>query len=231
MPGTERGSGAVWRRHPAGRFLSRRLRERVKGLIPRALLTRELRDRRARQVLFTFDDGPNHEVTPRVLDLLHHHRTRAVFFVVGRRVTEAPEVLQRIRSDGHRIGNHSFAHRRPPVREYVADLIQCQDLVRSYTGVVPDLYRPPGGYVSPATLAIPPLFGLRTIQWSLDVRDSACRTREDALEAARELEETIQPGHIVLLHDDHQGVVDILEYTLPRLKARGFDLSSAAGRV
>jgi hypothetical protein len=107
---TRRGgrAGAAW--HPAGRLLSRRLRERVKGLIPRALLTRELGDRRARQVRFTFDDGPNHEVTPRV-------------------------------------------------REYVADLIQCQDLVRSYTGEAPHLYRPPGGYASPATLAIPPLFG------------------------------------------------------------------------
>ncbi|HLU68022.1 MAG TPA: polysaccharide deacetylase family protein [Kofleriaceae bacterium] len=209
----------------------RTLKGRIKSLIPRAVLTRDLGTTRGKQVLFTFDDGPDREVTPAVLDLLDAFGARAIFFVVGRRVAEAPELLRLIRARGHRIGNHSFRHRRPPVREYISDLIYCQELLRDHLGEAPRLYRPPGGHLSAASLTVPLLLGMRTVNWSLDVRDYTCRNRPQALAAARTLASSVRPGHIVLLHDDQPGVLDILEYALPRLVARGFDLGSAADLV
>jgi peptidoglycan-N-acetylglucosamine deacetylase len=203
----------------------------IKELIPRALLTRDLGRGSGQRILLTFDDGPDPAVTPAVLDLLETFSARAVFFVVGRKAAESPETLRRIRAQGHLVGNHSFQHRRPPVRGYLRDLLRCQEVVRSHLGEAPALYRPPGGYLSPTTLAVPWLLGLRTINWTLDVRDHACRTRQQALVAARSLERMIQPGHIVLLHDDNVRVLDILEYVLPRLQSRGFDLGSAAALV
>jgi peptidoglycan-N-acetylglucosamine deacetylase len=207
------------------------LRNRMKELIPRSLLRRDLGRGGGHQVLLTFDDGPTPGVTPAVLERLESYGARAIFFVVGRQVAESPELLRRIRAGGHRIGNHSFQHRSRPVLEYISDLIACQELLRSHLGQPPDLYRPPRGHLSPATLAVPRLLGMRTVNWTLDVRDYTCRSRHQALVLASELERTIAAGDIVLLHDDHPGVLDILDHILPRLQARGFDLAAAADQV
>ena len=64
-------------------------------------------------VYLTFDDGPDPEWTPRVLDLLAEAQVRATFFVVGQSVRAAPVLVRRIAADGHEIGNHSYSHRHP----------------------------------------------------------------------------------------------------------------------
>src|SRR5665213_488321 len=61
-------------------------------------------------ILFTFDDGPHPDVTPRILSLLERYKARAVFFVVGARIPRAPHVLRTILEQGHALGNHSFSH-------------------------------------------------------------------------------------------------------------------------
>ena len=63
-----------------------------------------------RVVALTFDDGPDAEETPRVLDVLKRHGVRATFFVVGERIEAHPELLLRMLSEGHTIGNHTLNH-------------------------------------------------------------------------------------------------------------------------
>jgi peptidoglycan/xylan/chitin deacetylase (PgdA/CDA1 family) len=67
------------------------------------------------RVSLTFDNGPNAEVTPRVLDILAERQLRATFFLVGQNLGDATGqgLLRRIAKDGHRIGNHSFSHTTP----------------------------------------------------------------------------------------------------------------------
>jgi peptidoglycan-N-acetylglucosamine deacetylase len=65
------------------------------------------------EILFTFDDGPNPATTPAVLDILHQHGIKAVFFLVGERMEskQAPKIVERILREGHVIANHTMRHK------------------------------------------------------------------------------------------------------------------------
>jgi peptidoglycan-N-acetylglucosamine deacetylase len=102
-------------------------------------------------VALTFDDGPDEEFTPQVLDVLAAHRVRATFFLVGRRARNHPELVRRIVSDGHAVGSHTWSHPRPwtiggleTLREYRAGRRAIEDLA----GRDVPLFRPPKGYVT-----------------------------------------------------------------------------------
>ena len=62
-----------------------------------------------KNVALTFDDGPN-ENTLLVLDLLQKHQAKATFFCIGKNIEKHPEIVQKIASEGHLVGNHSYSH-------------------------------------------------------------------------------------------------------------------------
>ncbi|MCK4345957.1 MAG: polysaccharide deacetylase family protein, partial [Bacteroidales bacterium] len=62
------------------------------------------------KVFLTFDDGPDPEVTPWVLDLLNQYNAKATFFCLGKNVERHPDIFQRIKDEGHAVGNHSYSH-------------------------------------------------------------------------------------------------------------------------
>ena len=68
-----------------------------------------LKDSQKRQVVLTFDDGPT-ELTPLFLDLLKQYEAKAVFFCIGHQVAQYPQIVQRIKQEGHLIGNHTYSH-------------------------------------------------------------------------------------------------------------------------
>jgi peptidoglycan/xylan/chitin deacetylase (PgdA/CDA1 family) len=178
-------------------------------------------------LLLTFDDGPDPEVTPAVLDLLAKYNARAVFFVVGNRIPRAPHMLSRILDEGHAIGNHTHRHpldRIPRLAEYYRDVAKCQETLESITGQRPKLFRPPLGSVTLGSLLAPRLMGLRTLLWSIDVDDWKLRHDADAVQAGNRLAESAGPGDIVLLHDDNPCVVTLLETAFPRLCERRLTL-------
>lgn len=203
-------------------------RTNTKRLLPEWLVKRWLEQREPNRLLLTFDDGPSPDVTLQVLERLERHGARAVFFVVGRRVEEAPHVVDAILRGGHLIGNHTYGHdntAEPAFVEYLAELRRCQDVI-AQRGPTPWLFRPPRGHLSIACLIASRIVGLRLIHWSLNVRDWACRTHDEAVAAADQFDRQVKSGQIALLHDNNPCVVEILDIILPRLKARGFDLSS-----
>jgi peptidoglycan-N-acetylglucosamine deacetylase len=197
----------------------------LKRAIPDWLVRRRLSPT-SRGILLTFDDGPDPDVTPAVLDRLRAFEARAVFFMVGRRLGRARHLPRRVAAEGHLLGNHGHRH-RPMVDPFRLrrDLLRCSELLEWHAGVWPRLYRPPLGRLTPAGLVVPPALGLRTVTWSLDVRDWACRSAEDAGRAAAELLARVVARDIVLLHDDHAAVLPILDAVLPEL-ARRFDLAA-----
>jgi len=202
----------------------------IKNHIPKQLLITSLVKNSTDRVLLTFDDGPHPEVTDQVLVLLKKHNVKAVFFIPGRRIARAPYLLSRIIKDGHEIGNHSYIHSRdkqPLLIHYIKDLIKCQREIERYSGMKPKLFRPPKGIISPTTLLSSVIVGLRTITWSLDVRDWQCKSKNDAVTASWKLLQMVKAGDIILLHDDNPCVIDILEIILPELKKRGLNISDA----
>jgi peptidoglycan/xylan/chitin deacetylase (PgdA/CDA1 family) len=207
----------------------------VKRAIPRTLAIQQLRESSKPTVLLTFDDGPHPDVTPAVLDRLHQHGARAIFFVVGRRARKQDLVLQRIANEGHVIGNHSHLHRDGYVLatapqasfvSYYRDCARCQSLIERTTGTRPMLFRPPGGRLTPTTLLTPKLLGMRCVLWSREIGDWRFRHQQEAIAGAKELLRLTVARDIVLLHDDNSRVLDLLDAVLPGLRSRGFDLAA-----
>lgn len=99
--------------------------------------------RKGRKVVFlTFDDGPIPEVTPWVLDLLAREEVKATFFLVGDNVRRHPELLERIKAEGHSWGNHTMHHLQGRIttrRRYLRDVNKAHELIDS------PLFRPPHG--------------------------------------------------------------------------------------
>jgi peptidoglycan/xylan/chitin deacetylase (PgdA/CDA1 family) len=225
-PSAERG---------VGRFAAAAFRQGAKRFIPRSLAIRRLRPSPRPTILLTFDDGPHPDVTPAVLDRLATYGAQAAFFVIGRRAKRAAHVLIRTQQAGHAVGNHSHLHRRryyepgePRVAmlDYYRDCVRCQSVISGAVGPGSNLFRPPGGYVSPTTLLVPKLLGLRCVLWSRYVKDWTFCSPGEARAGAEELLRAIAPRDIVLLHDWNPHILDLLDVLLPGLRDRGFDLTS-----
>ncbi|HTR23163.1 MAG TPA: polysaccharide deacetylase family protein, partial [Terriglobales bacterium] len=90
----------------------------------------------AKQLALTFDDGPNPNVTPKLLDLLAKHNAKATFFLVGKFVRECPELTKEIAARGHVLGNHTDTH--PNLffcgpDETKEQLVRCQEAIHRVT--------------------------------------------------------------------------------------------------
>jgi peptidoglycan/xylan/chitin deacetylase (PgdA/CDA1 family)/outer membrane lipoprotein-sorting protein len=152
-------------------------------------------------VALTFDDGPDPEFTPAVLDALDAVGAKGTFFVVGSRVAAAPEVARGIVERGHQIGHHSYDHQwtkmfsRARLRE---DYERGARAIREAAGVVPRFFRPPVGIVAPEVLDMVASAGATVATWSVRPFDGRIN---DAPEVRRRVASKISAGDIVLLHD------------------------------
>ncbi|KAF0243653.1 MAG: hypothetical protein FD180_3173 [Planctomycetota bacterium] len=101
------------------------------------------------RVALTFDDGPHPEATPRTLDLLAKYGVRATFFVIGAQAGKWPELVRRIVSEGHLLGNHSFSHTRWGGFGFTAywsrEIERTSRVIDEIAGVRPAWFRPPFG--------------------------------------------------------------------------------------
>lgn len=164
------------------------------GRLPAALAA-------GRAVALTFDDGPNPDATPRILDALSESSTVATFFLLGRHVARWPEIARRVADEGHVIGNHGWHHRKLHTQRPASvrnDLELGTSAIADATGVRPTLFRAPHGFRSPWVTAIARSLGQRTIGWSLGVWDTALPGVDAIVE--RTVSGT-RAGSILLLHD------------------------------
>ena len=100
-------------------------------------------------VYLTFDDGPDDKVTPQILDVLKQEEVHATFYVLGVMVEQNPEVLKRIFTEGHAIGNHSYNHVYEEIYAspwaFAEQFIKTDEIIQAYVGVRPLIIRAPGG--------------------------------------------------------------------------------------
>jgi len=183
-----------------------------------------------RDVSLTFDDGPNPEATPRILDVLAAAGAHASFFVLGRHADRWPHLVRRMAAEGHQLANHGYwhrkLHRRTPA--YVRDdLVRGTDAILSATGLASlRHFRAPHGFRNPWVTPIAASLGQRTVGWSLGVWDSA---RPGAEEIARRALAGLAPRSILLLHDgdgydadgDRLQTAEALPLILQGLRDRG----------
>lgn len=156
------------------------------------------------EVALTIDDGPDADVTPRVLDLLDQAGVKATFFCIGERVAQQPALAREIIDRGHAIENHSqrhltlFAASGP--RRMLAEVAAAQVTIADTVGRVPHFFRPTAGLRNPFLEPILCRLDLRLASWTRRAFDTRCG---DASVVHRRLVSGLAGGDILLLHDGH----------------------------
>lgn len=200
--------------------MASRIKAFVLSLLPaRSLLTRG----DVNHVYLTFDDGPDPDKTPRLLDLLKRQGARATFFVQGAQVDRYPEVARRIVEDGHTIAGHSWTHRRLTQWAFIdawSEFDRTRRAIRAATGVETILYRPPYGWVTLPMLIYAALGRIKLVLWTVDSDDD----RTDSVNAIRAKCDELRGGEIVLCHDDNAAIQEVLPELLGRWRSRGLEI-------
>ena len=149
-------------------------------------------------IALTFDDGPDAVDTPRLLDLLDHHKVRATFFVLGVRAKRHPDIIARMVKSKHAIGNHGWSHASMPA---LSAKERRHEIRKTYKALKPHgskLFRPPFGHMDWPTRRDVLLCGFKPVTWNIVAYDWIDRTDGEILES---IESGLNPGSIVLLHD------------------------------
>jgi peptidoglycan/xylan/chitin deacetylase (PgdA/CDA1 family) len=128
----------------------------------------------ADEVALTFDDGPNPEATPKLLEVLARHGVRATFFCIGTYVRERPALVREIIAAGHLIGNHTMNHPKlfvEPAARVRQELADCNAALQDVTGAAVRYFRPPFGARRPMVLRAARELGLTPVMWNVTAYD------------------------------------------------------------
>jgi peptidoglycan/xylan/chitin deacetylase (PgdA/CDA1 family) len=186
-----------------------------------------------RQFALTLDDGPDAEVTPRVLDLLDRHGVRATFFCIAQRAARHPALVRDMVARGHDVQNHSHAHRHnfslsgPGALR--REIERAQQVLTELTGQRPHCFRAPAGLRNPFLDPVLHRLGLHLVSWTRRGFDTVT---PDPQRVLARLTHGMAPSDIVLLHDGHarrapNGQPVLLE-VLPQLLAHASQLKLQA---
>lgn len=185
------------------------------GVYLKALCRAESADR---VVALTFDDGPDEDYTPRVLDLLKRYDVRATFFVVGEQARQNPELIHRMVAEGHTVAGHSYYHLPQSTlwssQRYTEELFRCNDVVARLTGLRMRLYRPPFGVTNPPIARAVKNLGLIPVGWSVRSLDTVTKDTDRVVDRVMR---GLRGGDVILLHDRLENSEELLEKLLTAL--------------
>ena len=180
-------------------------------------------------IALTFDDGPDRDFTPQVLDILKKNDVKATFFVVGENVEWNPEILKRQYNEGHEIGNHTFTHINVSKKGYddiYKEINNTQQAIKKVIGEEPKLFRPPYRAISKSMCNIVKEKDMNIILWyNLDPRDWSNPGVDYIVDT---IMSKVQNGTIILLHDYNNlrnkksQTIQALDIIIPKLKEMGY---------
>ena len=177
-----------------------------------------------KEVAITIDDGPDPELTPRVLEILAAHGAKASFFCIGERAARHPDIIQAIVAGGHRIENHGQRHRNHSAffgpSGWLREVGEAQATLEALSGRAPQYFRALAGLRNPFLEPVLQQLGLRLASWTRRGYDT--RTRDADCVLAR-LTQDLAAGDILLLHDGNTARTTagepVILAVLPRLLA------------
>lgn len=180
-----------------------------------------------KRIYLTFDAGYENGGTAQILDALKKHQAPAAFFLVGNYLEQNPELVQRMVSEGHMVGNHTYHHYDMSCisnpEEFAKELHSLEDLYEQIIGEpMEKYYRPPQGIYSEENLRQAKELGYRTVFWSLAYVDWQNDAQPTAEEAFSKLIPRLHNGAVVLLHSTSKTNAEILDELLTRWEEMGY---------
>ncbi len=177
-------------------------------------------------IALTFDDGPDPEVTPILLDVLKKHNSVATFFCIGQKVNNYKEIVQSITKYGHIIGNHTYYH------SHYFDLLSATRMrkeidltnndIYKITGLRPKLFRPPYGVTNPSLAKALKRTMMTSIGWSLRSLDTV-KSKDQVME---KLKQNTKSGDVVLFHDTRKYTPELIDEYIGWLDQNGYKIVS-----
>lgn len=173
-----------------------------------------------KKVALTFDDGPNPDYTPQMLEVLKDKNVKATFFLLGQEVEKYPDIVKQIYEDGHIIGNHSYKHEQLNGLSDEQACYQVQrtnQLIYDITGEYPQYFRPPFGIFKEnlecQVNMIQVLWNVDPLDWSVQnhtkiVNKVVTKAKENA---------------IILMHDGYATSVSAAIEIIDKLQKEGYD--------
>ena len=153
-----------------------------------------------KSIYLTFDDGPNDIVTNEVLDILSKNNIKATFFSVGENANKFPTVMNRIISEGHSIGNHTYNHLKgwtSPIEEYIDNVEKCQIQLLNHDSC--NLFRPPYGRITKKQGKAIIDLGFKIIMWDILTYDYDKNL--NCNDSLSKISKRTRNGSIVVFHD------------------------------
>ena len=205
--------------------MKKKLKTFIMKILPSWLL--RYKDASHGNVLYlTFDDGPDPEVTPKVLALLQQYNAQASFFVVGEKAMKFPNIIKSIHNSGHLVANHSYHHVKFSDLKFTTQLQEVELTNQTIKDIIETdcrIFRPPGGIWSIRLLWSLFLKGIVLVNWNRDSLDCRHNSSQEIKQLFKK--HPVQSGDIILFHDDSEKVCDILCEMLPYWQAKGFSFS------
>lgn len=184
------------------------------------------------EIALTIDDGPDPEVTPRVLEILAAHGIQATFFLIGSRARLYPQLVRAMVAQGHGVENHSERHLKTfslhGPRWLAREIAAGQQTLAELSGCQPRFFRAPAGLRNPFLDPVLARLGLHLAAWTRRAYDT--RVGDPALVLAR-LTDGLAAGDILLLHDGNAArtaagepvILAVLPQLLARCRAAGLE--------
>ena len=192
------------------------------------------------EVMLTFDDGPSVPYTGQILDILRSQGIKATFFLCGANAQRYPDLVRRIRDEGHEIGNHTWSHHYLYLASRVTianEIDRTQDVLEKITGTRPVWFRPPFGVRGFPLHGILQERGMKMMLWS----DRGYDGELDSTGIVAKTLGQLEPGAIVLLHDgfetyapglvDRSATVKALPAIIAGARAAGFAFAALISKV
>ena len=181
-------------------------------------------DTTEKKIAISFDAAWGNDDTHTLIEILKEYDVPATFFVVGAWVDKYPESVKELADAGHQVQNHSNTHpymTQLSTTQMTDELTSCNDKIKAITGVSPSLFRPPYGDYDNAVIETVENLQMYPIQWSVDSLDWKDTATTESI--YKRVTSKVQPGSIVLFHNDAEHTPEALPNILKTLKDKGYE--------
>jgi peptidoglycan-N-acetylglucosamine deacetylase len=177
-------------------------------------------------IALTFDDGPDLQNTPKIIDILSKYKVKGNFFFIGERVKKFPEVVKSAYDNGNIILSHSYYHNdlsKMTAFDIKADLDLTEKALFDVIGIIPTLLRPPYGAVNETVISTATNNGYKIVLWSIDTLDWSQKASNNI---ENNVLNNVRDGDIILMHtdEDKNETVKALPHIIEGLIQKGFEI-------